>query len=442
MVFEFRNCRSGPKFFLNPHTILKCDNNMKNMAIKTSLLSFIVLSLIFFSCNKTTDENLPVEPVPINLTADQVSLIQSENTFAFDIFKKILENSGESENVIISPLSISCALSMTLNGANGTTRDAMLEALRLNGLTPENINNSYKDLSEALLNVDKRVLIDIANSVWSERNFEVKTPFKNILTDYYNAESKAFDITDPLAYREINTWIEDKTNGLIKNMLDGISDNTVMLLVNAIYFKGKWKSQFDKSNTVNKPFYKNDGTSNEVPMMKQVSNYKVFSGEGFVLAEFPYGQGNFVIDVILPDGQNGISALTPLLNDESFNGLLSHMAERETDLTFPRFKYGYKQELKDILTEMGMGIAFSDDADFSDISDLSLLINKVLHQAFIETNEEGTEAAAATVVEVGTTSFPPSPIILNVDHSFIYFIRETSTNSILFMGRVADPLAN
>jgi serine protease inhibitor len=415
---------------------------MKNMTIKTSVLSLIGLSMIFFSCKKTTDENLPVEPVPINLTAVQVSLIQSENTFAFDIFKKILENSGESENVIISPLSISCALSMTLNGANGTTRDAMLEALRMNGLTPENINNSYKDLSEALLNVDKRVLIDIANSVWAEKNFEVKTPFKNILTDYYNAESKAFDITDPLAYMEINTWIEDKTNGLIKNMLDGISDNTVMFLVNAIYFKGKWKSQFDKDKTVSKPFYKSDGTFNEVPMMKQVSDYKISSGQGFVFAEFPYGQGNFVIDIILPDGQNGVSALTPLLNDESFNGLLAHMAERETDLTFPRFKYGFKQELKDILTDMGMGIAFSENADFSNISDLSLLINKVLHQAFIETNEEGTEAAAATVVEVGVTSMPPSPVIMNIDHSFLYIIRETTTNSILFMGKVADPLAN
>ena len=150
---------------------------------------------------------------------------------------------------------------MTLNGANGTTRDAMLEALRVNGLTPEIINNSYKDLSEALLSVDKRVLISIANSVWSEKNFEVKVPFKNILTDYYNAESRSFDITDPVAYQMINNWIEDKTNGLIKNMLNGLDDNTVMLLVNAIYFKGKWKSQFDKDKTVVKPFYKSDGTT-------------------------------------------------------------------------------------------------------------------------------------------------------------------------------------
>jgi len=415
---------------------------MKNNTLKLSALFSLAISVILLSCNKANDENLPVEPVPININAEQLSLIESENTFAFDIFKKILENSSESENIIISPLSISCALSMTLNGANGTTREAMLEALRMNDLTPEIINNSYKDLSKALLTVDKRVLISIANSIWSEKNFEVKVPFKNILTDYYDAEARSFDITDPLAYQEINSWIEDKTNGLIRNMLSGLDDNTVMLLVNAIYFKGKWKSQFDKDKTAEKTFYKSDGTTIEVPMMKQVADYKIFSGEGFVLAEFPYGQGNFVMDVILPESPNAVNTLTPILNDGSFNGLLDQMHERETNLTFPRFKYGFKQGLNDILTDMGMGIAFSDNADFSNISDMSLLINKVLHQAFIETNEEGTEAAAATVVEVGTTSAPPEPIVLNIDHSFLYIIRETTTNAILFMGKVADPLAN
>lgn len=409
--------------------------------MKVSLLFSLTIPFFFYSCNKSTNEKLPSEPVPINLTADQVSLINSENTFAFDIFKKILETTEESENIIISPLSISCALSMTLNGADGATREAMLDALRMNGLTPEVINTSYRELSKALLNVDKRVLISIANSVWSEKNFEVKIPFKNILTDYYNAEAASFDIADPNACIEINNWIEDKTNGLIKNMLDGLDESTVMLLVNAIYFKGKWNLQFDKTKTANHPFYKSDGTTSEVPMMKQVADYRIFNGDGFVIAELPYGQGNFVMDIILPDGQNGVNTLTPILNDESFNGFLSQMTERETDLTFPRFKYGFKQGLNDVLTDMGMGVAFTGFADFSNISELSLKINRVLHQAFIENNEEGTEAAAATVVEIVVTSAPPPPVVLNIDHSFLYFIREISTNSIIFMGKVSDPLS-
>jgi serpin B len=412
---------------------------MKSSRVRKTALFSTVLSIILISCSKTTDNNYPLDPVPINLTAEQTSLINSENGFAFDIFKKVLENSPESENVIISPLSISCALSMTLNGANGATRDSMLKALRVGNLTPETINTSWRDLSTALLNVDKRVLISIANSVWSEKNFEVKIPFRNVLTEYYDAESNSFDITNPLAYQDINTWIEDKTNGLIKNMLNGLEDNTVMLLVNAIYFKGKWKSQFDKANTSDGTFYKADGTAIQVPMMKKIAAYKTFYGKGFVIAEFPYGQGNFVMDVILPDSQNGIDGITSVLNEDVFKGYIDQLYEYKIDLSFPRFKYGFKQELNGILASMGMEIAFTDNADFSNISDLKLLINRVIHQAFIETNEEGTEAAAATIVDVGTTSMPLS---VHIDRAFLYLIRETTTNSILFMGKVADPLLN
>ena len=188
-------------------------------------------------------------------------------------------------------------------------------------------------------------------------------------------------------------------------------------------------------------FYKPGGVTAQVPMMKQTSDYKIYNGEGFTLAELPYGQGNFVMDVILPDDNSGTENIIPLLNGTSFKGWLNQLYERKTELTFPRFKYGYKKELKDILTDMGMGIAFTDNADFSNISDLNLQMSFVLHQAFIETNEEGTEAAAATIVGIVTTAEPIGPFVLKIDHSFLYIIRETTTNSILFMGRVADPLA-
>ena len=405
-------------------------------------IAFISISLLIPSCHKETDEDLPVDPVNINLTSDQVTLIKSENTFAFDIFSKTAANSGTSENVIISPLSISSALSMTLNGAGGSTREAMLQALRINGITPETINNSYKSLSEALLTVDKRVLISIANSVWIEKNFIVKKPFIDILTTFYDAESNGFNISDPLAPTKINNWIDTKTNGLIKNMISRLDDNTVMLLINAIYFKGKWKSQFNKDNTAKKTFYKPDVGAVSVPMMKQTSDFKIYTGSSFVMAEFPYGQGNFVMDVILPNDKYGVDAIIPLLNDTNYKSWLAQMREGKIDLSFPKFKYGYKTELKNTLSDMGMGIAFTNNADFSNISDLDLLITSVLHQAFIETNEEGTEAAAATVVIIGLTSAgPTAPVILNIDHPFIYIIRETTTNSILFIGKVADPLA-
>jgi serpin B len=290
------------------------------------------------------------------------------------------------------------------------------------------------------LNVDKRVLISIANSVWTENDFPVKKQFSDILTVFYNADARLFDINNTAAPDEINKWIDDKTNGLIKNMIDELPDNTVMLLINAIYFKGSWSSQFDKAKTVTRPFYRSDGSSVQVPMMNQEFDFKVYSGNGFLMGEFPYGQGNFVMDVILPAERNGADNLIQWLTDESFNSMVNGLRETKIELSFPRFKYGYKKQLNEILADMGMGIAFTDMADFSNIADTNLCISKVLHQAFIETNEEGTVAAAATVVEIGYTSV--GPFFMNLDHPFVYIIRETSTNTILFMGKVADPSTN
>jgi len=412
--------------------------------IITGSLSAILLLflLLLMSCSKN-DEPLPTEPVPIDLTQDQVALIESGNGFAFDIFDLVLKSAGENENIMISPLSISYALSMTVNGANGDTRDAMLEALRLNGISVDEINSSYKNLTRALLSVDKRVLMSIANSVWIENDFTAKKTFTDILTDYYNADAETFDINDASAPDKINTWIENNTNGLIKRMIEKLNDNTVMLLINAIYFKGKWKSQFDESKTIQMPFYKSAINQINVPMMKQKTDFSVYEGNGFLLAEFPYGQGNFVMDVILPDEQGGLSNTVASLTDESFTAWLNQMSERETEVSFPRFKYGFKKTLKDVLTDMGMGIAFSDGADLSNITDqYDLLINEVTHQTFIETNEEGTEAAAATVVDIGLTSMPPAALVFKMDHPFVYIIREITTNSIIFMGRVADPSVN
>jgi serine protease inhibitor len=312
--------------------------------------------------------------------------------------------------------------------------------LRINGINIDALNYSYKDLTEALLSIDKRVLMSIANSVWIEDDFTPKQAFIDILTNYYNAEAGSFDINDSSVPDKINAWISKNTNGLIKEMIDHLEDNTVMLLINAIYFKGKWKSQFDESNTIEMPFYISGTTQADVPMMKQKTEFMTYVGDGFTVAEFPYGQGNFVMDVILPDEYGGLSSTLASVSDENFTAWTSQMSKKEVEVSFPKYKYGFKIELKDILSNMGMGVAFTDAADFSNISeDYDLLLNGVAHQAFIETNEEGTEAAAATVVTFGTTSVDPSLIIFNMDHPFIYIIRETITNSIIFMGRVNDP---
>lgn len=399
----------------------------------------LIVLMVSISCKKN-DEVLPTEPVPVDMTYEQASLISSENAFAFDIFGKIIGATDDDRNIIISPLSMAYALSMTLNGAEGDTRDSIMKALNINGLTTSNINSSFSDLTNALLSVDKRINMQIANSVWTENNFIVRKEFTDILATYYNTESKSFDIHDQSAPDKINQWIGNNTNGLIKNMIGKLDDNTVMLLINAIYFKGKWKSQFDIKNTVQSSFYPSQGNPPTVPMMKLTTDMKAISTDGFIVAELPYGQGNFVMDVILPD-QNISDDLLAKEIGLKFPAWINSLRQVKVDLSMPRFRYQYKANLNDVLKSMGMGVAFTDAADFSGISQSAdLLISNVTHQALIETNEEGSEAAAATVVEIGTTAAPLNKIVLNLNRPFIYIIREVTTNSILFMGRVANPV--
>jgi serine protease inhibitor len=412
---------------------------MKNFILKLTIPLALMFFIVLASCRKN-NETVLTQPVQINLTLKETTLVNSENSFAFDIFSKVLSQTGD-VNTIISPLSISYALSMTVNGAANSTRDSILKALRVSDISMADMNKSYKNLTASLLSVDSRVIMDIANSVWTEKNFSVKVPFSDTLTNYYNAQARSFDITDPTVPTQINSWISDHTNGLIKNMIDKLEANTLMVLINAIYFKGQWKTKFDASSTTSRTFTKPDGSTENVPTMYQSENQKVYRGNGFYVAEIPYGQGNYVMDIILPDN-NDLSVVTSSLTTASFGTWTTSFTSPKVNLYLPKFKYGYKIDLQSVLSSMGMGIAFSDGADFSNISDIGLSITKALHQANIQTDEEGTVAAAATVIEFGNTAVEPGePITIDVNHQFIYLIREVTTNSVIFMGKVTDPLA-
>jgi serine protease inhibitor len=394
----------------------------------------VILFAITISCTKNNDST-PLNPVQVNLTLKQANIVASADTFAFEMFRRI-NNSKGSDNVIFSPLSISYALSMTANGASGNTRDSILKALGITDLNIDDLNKSYKDLTSALLGVDSRVKIEIANSIWENKDFLAKQAFTDVIASYYNAKSGVVDFGDPATVDLINNWISGHTNDLIKNMIDKLTEDDIMLLINAIYFKGKWKAQFDTKNTTSRSFTLPGASSVDVPTMYNENTYKAYKGEKEGIIELPYGQGNYVMDIILPAGNEPY-----YLTSSGFNSLLSQIQERKVQLYLPKFKFGYKIELKDILKGMGMGIAFSDFADFSNIADnLQMHISRVLHQAFIATDEEGTEAAAATVVEIiATTAGPTDTLVFDIDHQFIYVIREVTTNSILFMGKVTDP---
>ncbi|MDT8401162.1 MAG: serpin family protein [Bacteroidales bacterium] len=405
-----------------------------------TIIFLIFLLLPFYSCEKNRPDNLPEEPIPIELTVSQKELVRADNAFGFDIFRLIMQENTDEENLMISPLSISYALSMTLNGASGVTRDSMMKALRYNNISLDEINNSYKDLTDKLMKVDKRVITEIANSVWVEERLRVKQAFMDTLMEYFNAEAHDFAVSDPDIVDIINGWIEDNTHGKIQDMIDELPADIAMLLINAIYFNGKWKYEFDKDNTTDMPFYPESGPEVSVPMMNQEVTLKINSQAEFMLLELPYGQGNYVMDIILPSDGFTSSDIIPMLNTDDWANWTENMYKTNIDLFMPRFKYEFKTELKNVLSAMGMGIAFDPSAaDFSNISEQELFISKVLHQTFIETNEEGTEAAAATVVMMELTSVPSGPLVVKLDKPFIYIIREISTNSIVFMGKTGNP---
>ena len=413
---------------------------MKRVGTGHALLLIAAISGMIISCDRQKDDPLPGDPVPIDLTLKQKDVVDSANKFAFDLFVPIVAEKKGSENIMISPFSISSALSMVLNGAAGETFNAVRHTLRYDDNTLQEINETYLKLMEEMIPVDKRVTMEIANSVWVEKRLVVKQPYIDALKTWYLAEARDIDVTDPGAVDMVNNWIEEKTHDKIQDMLDDLSPDLAMLLINAIYFNGKWRSQFDAEDTRNKPFYITPGESVQVPMMYQEENFAVTHTGDATLIELPYGQGNYSMVVMLPDEDVSLALAAATLNSNDWALWMQRLSSGTTEvqLSLPKFEYEYKRELKDDLTALGMGIAFGMGADFSNISDQGLLISRVLHQTFIKTDEEGTEAAAATVVEFELTSMPQTTVV-NINRPFLYFIRETTTGTIVFMGQVVDP---
>lgn len=418
---------------------------MKNVIIPGLLLTLIGSSVILISCEKTNSIDQPGDPVKITTEVYQKEVIDSANRFAFDLLRPALNDAKGTENIMISPFSISSALSMTLNGASGETFEAIKKTLHLDGKTLEQVNSTYLKLMTEMIPVDERVVVEIANSVWVEKRLTVKQPFITGLQSWYNAEARNIDVTDANAVKTVNDWIADKTHDKITDMLSELDPNLAMLLINAVYFNGKWRYAFDKTATIEESFYVTSSDPKSVPMMHQTENFKTTKSNNLTLIELPYGQGNYTMVLAMPDENISTTDVANTLTPSVWQEWMDLLAENthKTDLSMPRFKYEYKRLLNDDLTNLGMGLAFSDFADFSNISDQGLKITRVLHQSFIDTKEEGTEAAAATVVEIVNTSIGPvDNVVVTLDRPFLYFIRETSTGTILFMGKVGDPTLN
>jgi serine protease inhibitor len=411
---------------------------MMKSQLRTILIATLMVAILF-ACEKNDPLPEPDAPGCFVLTEKSAKVLDAGQRFGFELFKEVHELS-EGENMMISSLSTSYALGMTYNGSAGSTRETFRDVLHYGELDDQGINESYKDLMGQLLHLDKQVEFSIANSIWYKKGFTVLEPFISTNQDYFDAAVEELDFSDPGAKDIINGWIEDKTNDKIQDMLDFIPSSAVMYLVNAIYYNAKWKYQFDPEETLAGDFHKADGSVSQAEFMKVNGAFNLMAGEGFSAVELPYGDSTFSMVVMLPAWNSNLDKLVEGLDEESWENLLSRPGVQNVRIEIPKFKYGFKSLLNDPLINLGLGVAFGGGADFSRITPGGgIYISRVIHQTFIDVQEEGTEAAAATIVELKESVSPGGGSSFKADRPFLYMIKENSTSAILFMGKVEQP---
>lgn len=398
----------------------------------------VPVALATLACSDPNDPGAStITELPRQLTAAEQKLVSGSNTFAFDLMRQINASQRDS-NVFVSPLSASMALGMTANGAAGTTYDAMHNALRLGDATRDEVNEGYKSLIALLRGLDKSTDFRIANSIWYEKTFPFHESFLTESKTFFDAEVSGLDFASPAALNTINAWVDKSTNSKIPKILDAIASEEVMFLINAIYFKGTWQKQFEKSQTAVATFHAYDGTSANISLMHQSVPLRVAKTASYIAADLLYGNSAFAMTVVLPNEGVDINAVASSLTRANWSLLEQSFSDQQADLFLPKFKLTWQRQLNDDLTELGMGIAFQDSrANFTRMSPLGdrLFITKVIQKTFVDVNEEGTEAAAATSVGVGVTS-APQIVVIRVDRPFIFVIRERFSGTILFMGKI------
>lgn len=392
------------------------------------------------ACEKQAGEP-DLTPKPISLTASAPQAIQSSNDFGIDLFRKVAED--DFKNLMLSPLSASTALTMLLNGCGGDTYDQLKGTLKYpSGMTIGEINEAYKSLVDQLLNADPLVKISLANAIFYRNGFTVKPPFLAVMSNDYKATIKGLDFAAPSALTTINKWASDNTAGKIPKVLDEISNEAVMFLMNALYFKGDWSRQFDKSETSERPFHPDGGATVNVSTMKGEVGAKMTTGNSYKAIEMPYGRTNFTMIVIVPTGNLSefYSSFTSVTWNSIAAGIDGIDEYGKVIVYMPKFKFTYEKYLNNQLEAMGMVDAFIPyQANLSGISDQSIYVSFVKQNTFVEVDEVGTEAAAVTTIGIELTSAPPQPAQFVIDKSFIFAIRERTTNTLLFIGQVIKP---
>jgi serine protease inhibitor len=405
------------------------------MRTNHSLLAALASATILTNCSPNA-VNTPPPTRP--LTRSEAAIVTADNTFGLDLFRQ-LEREKRGENVFISPLSISMALGMTLNGARGATLDSMRSTLALHGLGQEEINGSYRTLIDLLHGLDPRVTFEIANSIWYRPELAVLPAFIDANRTSFDAEVTPLDFTAPDAKDRINGWVSSKTHGRIPTIVDEIPRDAVMYLINALYFKGSWATQFDPDSTQRGEFTRLDGSKKPVDLMFRSGRFSYHENPQYQVVDLPYGFDRYSMTVILPKPGVDVNTVVNALDNGSWTSMTASLDSAAGMIFLPKMKLEWKESLNEWLKRMGMSIAFDDRADFTGIdANGGLAISDVRHKTFVEINEEGTEAAAVTSVEISRTSVPLL-FTMRMDRPFIFAIREKTSGTIMFIGKVVDP---
>ncbi|GAB4315321.1 MAG: serpin family protein [Candidatus Zixiibacteriota bacterium] len=413
------------------------------------LLLITIMALL--SCQSESSVMGDESEQPKSGTVDSLDgdLVEANTRFAMRLFREVA-TPNPSENVFISPPSVAVALAMTYNGADGETREAMARALNVEHFDLGELNSSYSDLLALLKNPDSAVELSIANSLWARQGLPFRKDFLERNRESYSAKIEELNFGSADAAPTINGWVKDQTRGKISKIVnDPIDTDMIMFLLNAIYFKGTWTREFADSLTTERTFTRGDGSRIQHPLMNTTDTLPYFDGGTFESVSIPYGSERVSMYVFLPNRDSDLPSLLAQLNAQNWDQWIHSYRRIEGNLALPKFKMEYEVRLKDALTALGMGVAFSEqEADFSRMIPVTpsqnVYISEVKHKTFVEVNEQGTEAAAVTSVGMATTSFDPDPpqrFDMIVDRPFLFAIRDNRTGIVLFMGVIVDPSA-
>lgn len=434
---------------------------MKNNKIGALIVGLVIIAASFFiltaDFEETNDDvtssvgnNVPSEDNTPPALGNITSFDEAVNYFAFNIYKEFYNDKDNTGNIFNSPYSIFTALAMTYEGAKGKTAEEMANVLNI-----EQDNASFHDYMKALyiyLNENSEYNISTANALWPSLDYTLLPEYIKIIEDFYGGEVSNVDYSNPEAAAErINTWVENQTNNLIKNLVPPNAIDPVLtklILTNAIYFKGIWQVQFDDDNTTERQFTTSTGEKINVETMRMIDTENLFNytdTDNMQILEIPYKGNEISMMIFLPKKGYDVSDIVNNMDKDTYKEIVDSMSQVELDIYLPKFEIKTPlYTLNDYLINLGMPTAFG-SADFSGLDGVGgLYISKVLHKAYIKVNEEGTEAAAATAVIMFETAAPggggSSGIVFDCDHPFMFTIHHKQTNTVLFLGNVENPL--